>query len=469
MDIFNETFVSEEVIEKWMPIIEGQAKWKNFVSACPKVEGKDFGMMAQLFENVEALTEAGTKTADGVGSYSPILIPMLRRVMPALIGPQIFGTQPMNGPTGLIFALRTIYAGDSVSGNTKLTNNNSQILTVVDSTGAVVGETMVQSLDNSITTPLISATGKIRHIEGNNLLVELADVTKRFTVSLDADDVVKFNDTEIETDEEDTTTAAVYNNEALHHVIFSNYTGTLTTANGENLSTAMNEIDFEVQTEPITAKTRKLKAKWTNELEQDLQAVHNMNAESLLKMLASDQIVMEMNQEFIAKVKDNTGTAVSWDYTSTAEGAGRWELEKYQTLMGVISRVKRQIATSSKRGQATFMIVSPAILSVLETAGKLSTTGTDPVATAFAGIALGMKVFVNIWADSDDILLGYKGPNEIDAGIFYGPYIPVQVRKGIGEEDGQPRTFFSTRYGMVDNLYGASNYYKKIIPSNLPA
>jgi hypothetical protein len=461
---FNETFVSDELIEKWMPIIEGQKKWKNYVSACPKVVSKDYGLMAQLFENVETLNEAGTNTTKGIGDYNPILIPMLRRIVPALIGPQIFGTQPMSGPTGLIFALRAVYAMDSISGATTLTRANSVILTVADGTLAVVGQNVAQTLDNSVSTPTVSATGLIRHVEGNNVLVEMLSGT--FTVSTGAIDVIKFNSLTIAQGEGDTTVSAVYENEALHHIIFSNYTGTVTTPNGEVLSTNMKEIDFDVQTETITAKTRKLKAKWTNELEQDLKAVHNMNAESLLKMLASDQIIMEMNREFISLIENKTGTAVAWDYTPAD---GRWELEKYQNLVATISRVKRQIATSSKRGQATFMIVSPAVLSVLESAGRMSTEGSDPVATAFAGTALGMKTFVDIWATTDDILLGYKGPGEIDAGIFYGPYVPIQVRKGIGEEDGQPRTFFSTRYGMVDNLFGAENYYKKITTANLPA
>lgn len=462
MKEFNETFVSDELIEKWMPIIEGQKKWKNFVSACPKVAAKDHGLMAQLFENVELLSEAGSNTSKSLGSYSPILIPMLRRIVPALIGPQIFGTQPMSGPTGLIFALRAVYSMDSTSGTT-LTRSNSVILTVADSTGAVVGENMAQTIDNSVADPTETATGLIRHIEGNNILVEVLSGT--FTVSTGSTDVVGFNTLTIAQDGGDTTVSAVYENEALFNIIFSNYTGSMATADGETLSTAMKEIDFEVQTETITAKTRKLKAKWTNELEQDLKSIHNMNAEALLKLLAGDQIVMEMNKEFISLVESKTGTAVSWSYSGAD---GRWELEKYQNLVATISRVKRQIATSSKRGQATFMIVSPAVLSVLETAGKMSSEGSDPVATAFAGTAVGMKVFVDIWAEDDDILLGYKGPNEIDAGIFYGPYIPVQVRKGVGEEDGQPRTFFSTRYGLIDNLFGASNYYKKIIASGLP-
>lgn len=449
MSDFNASFVNDEIIEKWMPIIEGQDKWKSFVSACPKVETKDNGLMAQLFENVEALSEAGTNAADGTGDYSPILIPMMRRIVPALIGPQIFGTQPMNGPTGLIFALQAVYGGDSVG--TKLTLSNSVILTLADASLGSSGFAVGTNISNTAT----AATGLVRHIEGNNILVEVLSGT--FAVLDDVDNNIAFGGAE-------TTVSAVYENEALFKIIFSNYTGTMTTPNGEILSTDMKEIDFEVKTETITARTRKLKAKWTIELEQDLKAIHNMNAESLLKMLASDQIVMEMNKEFIDLVRSKVGTTTPYDYDTTADG--RWELERYQNLMAMISRVKRQIATSTRRGQATFMIVSPAVLSVLETAGKLK-SDINHIATSFAGVAMGMKVFVDLWATNDDIILGYKG-SEIDAGIFYGPYIPVQIRKGFGEEDGQPRTFFNTRYGLVDHIFGAENYYKRITCADLP-
>jgi hypothetical protein len=143
-------------------------------------------------------------------------------------------------------------------------------------------------------------------------------------------------------------------------------------------------------------------------------------------------------------------------------------MEKYQTLMAHISRQKRQLGVTNRRGMATFMVVSPGVLSVIEAAGKLNADAVDPVKSSFAGKALGMDCYVDIYATSDQAHLGYKGPNEIDAGIFYCPYIPLQIKKGYGEEDGQPRTFFHTRYGIVENLYGAGNYYHTVNVSNLP-
>jgi hypothetical protein len=231
----------------------------------------------------------------------------------------------------------------------------------------------------------------------------------------------------------------------------------------------MKEVGFNIETATVTAKTRKLKAKWTEELEQDLMAIHNMNAERLLTSIASDEIVVEMNREFIALIAAKAGTSTSWDFDATTAGeTGRWEMEKYQTLMAHIARQKRKLAVTNRRGMANFCIVSPGVLSVIEAAGKLTTENVDPVKTSYAGKALNMDCYVDIYATDDKMHLGYKGPNEIDAGIYYAPYIPLQIKKGYGEEDGQPRTFFHTRYGVADNLFGAGDYYHAIDVQNLP-
>ena len=445
--------VDQAIIDKWMPLLEGKDKWENFVKSCPKLDEKHYATVAQMLENTEQMKlEERTTTTQGVGSFSPILIPMLRRIMPSLISMEIVGTQPMSGPTGLIFALRAVYQNTT---DNPVNRANSIIITVAnvfDGTDtATVGNAISASLDDSVANPVEDGIGIVRHIEGNNLLVEVSsgDFTTAMTVNYKA---TVTQNTGIDV-------AARYDNEALYKIIFSNYTGTYTTSNGENLSTDMKEIGFNIETATTTAKTRKLKAKWTEELEQDLQAIHNMNAERLLTSIASDEIVIEMNQEMIKLLRTKATTVTAFDF-ATADG--RWELELYQNLMAVISRVKRQIAIANRRGQATFMIVSPDVLSAIEASGKLSTVGVDPIQNSFAGMALGLKVFVDIFATNDDILMGYKGPTEIDAGVFWSPYIPLQIRKGFGEEDGQPRTFFHTRYGIVDNIYGAENYYQTI-------
>jgi hypothetical protein len=453
MEKMYETFtVEQEVLDKWMPLLEGTGKWESFVSTCPKLDNMDYATVAQLLENTEELKER-TNAAAGTGDFSPILIPMLRRVMPALIGMSIFGTQPMSGPTGLIFALRAAFHNDTVNPITRAVG----IIFTLDE--AATADFTVGG-DFSVTAD--EMTGKVRHIEGANMLCEITSGTKNIAYTGEIDNAAAFNAKEA-------SVVVSYDNEALQKIIFSNYTGTMSTATGEDLSTTMKEVGFNIETATVTAKTRKLKAKWTEELEQDLMAIHNMNAERLLTSIASDEIVVEMNREFIALIAAKAGTSTSWDFDATTAGeTGRWEMEKYQTLMAHIARQKRKLAVTNRRGMANFCIVSPGVLSVIEAAGKLTTENVDPVKTSYAGKALNMDCYVDIYATDDKMHLGYKGPNEIDAGIYYAPYIPLQIKKGYGEEDGQPRTFFHTRYGVADNLFGAGDYYHAIDVQNLP-
>jgi len=445
-------FVEPQTIEKWKPVIEGQGKWSDFVSECPTVKSADYGAMALMLENVEKSLSEKSVSADSLATdYSPILIPMLRRVMPALIGPQIFGFQPMIMPTGLIFASRAVYQNDSVN---PVNRANSVIVTLADATNFAVGGDIVHG-----GTSTGDGNGVVRHKEGNNLLVEVESGTFQAGAGEQVDNADPYAAAE-------TTVSAVYDNEALFKIIFSNYTGSYSTAAGEALSTDMKEIGLDINKVAVVAETRKLKAKWTNELSEDMKAVHNIDAEQLITSFASDEIIMDMNREFINLVITNATNTSAYNYTSAD---GRWEYEKYQNLAAAINRGKRSIADKTKRGQGTFMIVSLGVLNALEASGRLKDTNVDPIQQVYAGTALGMDVYVDNWATTDNIYIGYKGKNETDAGIFYSPYIPLQVRKGYGEEDNQPRAFFHTRYGLAYNPYGADNYYHNLTVANLPA
>lgn len=441
--------VSPEIVKKWEDVIEGKGEWKEFVeSSCPKVDRKLIPLMAQTLENAAQDLNESTN-ASAIGDYKPILIPMLRRIVPAQIGPRILGTWAMTAPNQQIFALRATYQNTTAN---PVTRANSQILTVADGTTFVVG--------GDITGDGVggnNGVGVVRHKEDNNLLVEITSGT--FIVGGGVDDANPYAATV-------TTISAIYDNEALFQIVFKNYAGLYATATGEALTTDMKEVGFKIDTATMTAESYKLKAKWTEELEDDLRAIHNMNAEQILSTIASEEIDLELNQTVIDNVRNASGGTVAWDY-STADG--RWELEKYQNLMAVISRVKREIAVATRRGQATFMIVSPAVLAAIEHAGRLDTANVDPAQSVMVGRALGMDVFCDIYATSDAIYLGYKGNTEMDAGIFYGVYKPIQVRKGYGEESGQPRSFFRSRVAFEDSLLGVENYYRTITVSNLPS
>lgn len=441
---------TEVLIDKWGEVLEAKGKWENILFDAPKVKQKHYEIIAKQLEVLEKVVLESTQAGD-IAIYNPVLIPMYRKILPAMIGMEIFGNQPMSGPTGLIFALRAIFGGTSAN---PVKRANSIILILADAAGATL---------NGDIAGQASGVGIIRHIEGDALLVQV--VSGEFTQGQNVDIGVSTYAAA------DTTVASVIENEMLFKHVFSNYTGSFTTAAGEILKTDMPETGFTIDSIPVTPKSRKLKAKWTRELEEDLRAVHNLDARTLLSSIATDEIILEMNREMLnlLEAKAILGGVSTWDYDTDPDG--RWEVEKYQNLLAKVSRTSRQIAVSSRRGQGNFMVVTPSILTALEMSGKLNTSGVDPMNTTFAGVFNGyIKTYVDMWPTSGNhIIMGYKGTNEVDAGIFYAPYVALKMEEGIGEEDGQPRLFFRTRYGLAENPDGAKNFYRKIVVSNLPA
>ncbi len=443
----------DDLIEKWAPVIEGTGKWEKIVDGMPKVDAADQGLLATQLEILEQ-TELKEATVSGnVQTYSPVLIPMVRRVMPALIGGKLFGTQPMTGPSGLIFSLKSLYQGDG----TEAFDQIYEMLFL--DTAVALFENKGQAISGDV-----SGTGTIMHGEGKYVLIKVASGT--FLTSADVDDAGTYSASVAGVDR------AYEKPEALADVIFKNFSGSMDTATGETLGTATKELGFEIGKSTVEAKTRKLKTRWTIELEDDLRSVHGMNAEQLLSGFCGDEIVREMNREFVDNVHDyaalttddgfSTGT---WTYSATAGVQGRTENERYQALANFISRAARRLAKSNLRGQATFMIITLPVLTALEGSGQMKSNGnTDPLKNPFVGTFQGMEVYVDMFPieSGEYCLLGYKG-DEIDAGFYYCPYIPLRVNKGYGEEDNIPRLFFSTRYGLGENPFGAKNYYHKII------
>jgi hypothetical protein len=453
-------YATPQEIEKWLPLIEGTGNWKDFVSACPKIRHTDYALMARLFENFESQgaekeLHESTTSGDVTGSFNPILIAMMRRTLPAQIGSRIFGTQPMNGPTGTVFAARAVFGNDT---NTPVNRTNSVILILADATAFAVGDSIASTDDDTVADPTETAVGTVLHKDSNTLLVKTLSGT--WTVGEEVQDAAT-----VAQNGGVTTISAVLENEALFKVVLPSYTGPYSTANGEALAKDMKEMSLRIDQTTVTATTSKVKAKWSQESEDDIRAIHKMSAESMLQQIASDEIIMEMNRRFIDYVDGKVTYTSSFDYT-TADGL--WEGHKYGNLVNAISRSQMKVSTQSYRGRATWAIVSPAVLAALETSGRLDKTGTDPINEVYCGRCLNMDIFVNMYAADDSVLLGYK-KDDFDAGIFYCPYIPLRITKGYGEEDGQPRAFFTTRYAIADNPFGAAYYIHKLTVANLPA
>lgn len=447
--------------DKWENIVECKGSWEFLGEKCQPLTETQTENMVIMLENMEQSKILKESTVSGdVAIWNPVLIPMVRRIMPALIANEIMGVQPLRLPTGLIFSVRAEYQGSHAD---SYKSSETVILTVESGADFVIGSTIATAA---------GAVGVIKYLEGVNALVKMT--TGTFASGEEVDNVTPFAAAKTEI-------VSVNRNEALFKYIFKNYTGTMTTAQGEYLGVNTNEMGIKIESLPVEAKSRKLKARWSQELEEDLRNVHNLDAEALLSNMATDEITLEMNREFIDMAHGFAiqGGVTPWSYTAAD---GRWEVEKYQNLAATISRVRRKVELANRRGPANFMIVTPNVLSALESTGKLASDiatfnamGGSMVKGTFAGVygavGTGIKVFVDIFANTtsseDYIILGYKG-DETDAGFYFAPYVPVQMMKGINSEDGTPRLFFRTRYGVVENPFSAKNYFQKISITGLP-
>tara|TARA_R100000951_G_scaffold93413_2_gene81932 strand:+ start:274 stop:1554 length:1281 start_codon:yes stop_codon:yes gene_type:complete len=424
--------LNEEINAKWQPILEH-----------PELDAiKDphkRAVTALVLENTEKALREGsawsTNTllnetpannigdgATNVDTYDPVLISLVRRSMPNLMAYDICGVQPMTGPSGLIFAMKARFA------------NTTNLL-----------DTTQEALFNEADTDF-SGTGT--HANG------LGDTSET--------------------------------------------TGTgVTTANME-ANTAYEEMGFTIDKVTVTAKSRALKAEYTTELAQDLKAIHGLDAETELANILSAEILSEINREVIrtifhtAKAGAQSDTASAGTFDLDVDSNGRWSVEKFKGLMFQIEREANEIAKQTRRGKGNVLICSSDVASALQMAGVLdyapalaNSLNVDDTGNTFAGVMNGrMKVYIDPYAGANYMIVGYKGSSAFDAGIFYCPYVPLQMVRAVGEDSFQPKIGFKTRYGMVANPFATSNgtgaidntspasgdqntYYRRVTVSNI--
>jgi len=412
--------------------------------------------IACMLENFNhwKLTER-TETGD-IEKYDPVLISIIRRGYPNLIGMDIFGMQPMSGPSGLIFGLKTSFHNDT---NNPIKRTTSTVLVLADASSYAAGDTI------STAAP---AVGTVRYVENNTVLVEVTSGT--FVAGAAVDDADPYAAAV-------TTISAVYPNEIAWKFLFKDYAKFASVALAEAAAKNIKEVGFDIFKTTVTADSYKLKAKYTDELQQDLKAQQNLDADTELTKIMSQELIAEQNKKFIDKWNEEaaTGGTSAWDYT-TSGTPGRWQMERTYEMYGYINRVANSIAKTTMRGRGNIIIASLDVISEFETmrhwhsAGQLA--GGNPLAGGLADVNLGAsafmgtlggkyKVYCDMYAASDYVSIGYKG-GEWDTGIFYCPYVPVYVKKGIGEEDGQNRIWFHTRYGMGENPFGPELYYRMV-------
>jgi hypothetical protein len=373
-------------------------------------------------EDAAFLSEAAPANATGssVANWDPILISLVRRAMPNLIAYDIAGVQPMTGPTGLIFAMRSRYTSQ---------------------TGA---EAFFDEADTEFSS---------RNAAGDSTAGQTPDAAQAGT------NPSVLNDSP----------AGAYNK-------FEGMTTGAAEALGDASGNQFAEMAFSIEKSTVTARSRALKAEYTMELAQDLKAIHGLDAETELANILSAEILAEINREVVRTIYINAekgASANTGTINTTTEGVfdldtdsnGRWSVERFKGLMFQLEREANAIAQRTRRGKGNIIICSSDVASALQMAGVLDYTpalnnnlNVDDTGNTFAGVLNGrFKVYIDPYsanqAAAQYFIVGYKGTSPYDAGMFYCPYVPLQMVRAVGQDTFQPKIGFKTRYGLVANPF----------------
>jgi hypothetical protein len=374
-----------------------------------------------ILENQFAyLTENGGTSIADVSVMKKLTIPMVRRVFPGLIAHDLVAVQPMNGPVGLAYALRRHRI--SANGGVEINGVSSD-----------PSDTSYQAPQN-----------RYNNING--------DVDKAQPDSTWTGPVSGYTGERIGSD--------------------SRLFNSVQTGGGPTTSDAQ-EVGISVISKEIRAWTRKLRARFPIEVQQDLSSMHNVDIRRELTDVMSYEITAEIDQEVLTAIKNRAqaGGGFTWTYNATSDG--RWQIEKYRTLMTAVNMAANEIAVANRIGAGNFLIASPRVCAVLEAlpefkiwemTGNLNTLGTA-APSAYIGTIGRFRTYRDIFATSDYIVVGYKGTSANDAGIIYAPYVPVMFDEAKGPESFHTHLGVMTRYAIVSNLFGSENYYRYITVS----
>lgn len=436
--------ISESKMES---LIEG------LTPADAKLPSHEVANMRVLLNNqakdLETQVSEGTISSD-VQQFVPIFLPLVRRVMPKLVANELLGIQPLTTPTGYIFAINFRYTGSSDL--TAKPTNVGQIIeftTDAKAQAAEVGKTLKFS-NGGLSSPIDNA--KILYKEGRYVLIDKNGVPAGADIAAGTE-----NGTGGDVSEK---VAATYSNELSFEKVLKGYTGSHATDKGEQLSTDMAEIGFNIERKFVEARTRKLKAKYTVELYQDLKAIHGLNADEELMNMMAIEVESELNREIIDFV--NSKSTVTPDF-NIEQVPGRYEIEKFAHLAVRIAQEAREIARTCRRGVGNVIIASPKVVTILESLNGykcIESNGniTNEANPGVVGYFEGKKVIIDIFAKSDYVTVLYKGTDRRDAIGFYAPYVPMSFIRTTNVESGQPAIILASRYGIVENPVSAELY-----------
>jgi hypothetical protein len=436
-------YISETYANKWAPVLDHPElpkisdPYKRAVTALV-LENQEAALRQEaatygnMFEAAPANAVAGgmspvVGSEGGIKGFDPILIGLVRRALPNLMAYDICGVQPMTGPTGLIFAMRSTFATSTARGVEALFN-----------------EANTAHSGNGTHTAFSTA---VNPGNANSAIYGLANTGYGYTTEY-AEDVT------------------------------------------------MNYMGFQIDRVSVTANTRGLQAAYTLELAQDLKAVHGLDAETELTNILSTEILAEINREVVRTIYATANVGIvgvssnTFNLSSNVDTSGRWQVEKYKSLLFAVERAANKIAKDTRRGKGNMLIVSTDVASALAMTGLLdynsalsnnTNLAVDDTGNTFAGTLFGrIKVYVDPYsvAGADYVVVGYKGTTPYDAGLFYCPYVPLQMVRAIDPTTYQPKVGFKTRYGLVANPFatgagtgalshGTNVYYRKFEVLNI--
>lgn len=402
-------------------------------------------IVAQIIENTvreaEKTVNESTTTAD-IAAFTPVLIPMVRRVFPNLVANELVGVQPLAMPTGYLYAMVTRYTGTSA--NPVVPQAKGQILELGDATTFVVGGPITSS----------SAVGTVVYKEGSSVVVALTSGT--FAAGNSVDDASPYASAA-------TTVTAAYSNQMMFTKILPGYSGPVATSVGEALGSDMKEVGFDIERVTAEAKTRALKGKYTLEMYQDLKSMHGLDAEKELTDLMGAELQFEIDRQTVNFV-NGLATPVS-DLSVNALG-GRWEIEKLRLLGIKIANESREIGRLTRRGPGNVLLVSPKTSVALEAIGSFilatSKFAGDSTMSGINPAKVGVfdnryKVIVDNYANSDYVNVLYKGGEKAAVG-FFAPYVGATFTKVVDPSNGQPALIAKTRYDLVANPLNPESY-----------
>jgi hypothetical protein len=422
-------FMTEELQRKWAPVLEHPElasitdPYKRSVTALV-LENQQQAMRQDRMALNETTDNGPTNvTGTGISNFDPILISLVRRSLPNLIAYDVAGVQPMTGPTGLIFAMRARYSNQSGSeafyneANTIFSGNTSY-----SNYGTYGGNQGFRGDSGGVSDTLSNTQTAVA---GANTITTGTAMPTSIAEFLGAD-------------------------------------------NGS----VFQQMAFSIEKVTVTAASRALKAEYSLELAQDLKAIHGLDAETELSNILSTEILAEINREVIrtiyttAKIGAQYGTTTAGYFDLDTDSNGRWSVERFKGLIFQVERDANVIAKQTRRGKGNVMIVSSDVASAMAMAGVLSYTPAlqadlqvDDTGNTFAGMLHGrIKVFIDPYyggytSNQELVTIGYKGSSPYDAGLFYCPYVPLQMVRAVDQFTFQPKIGFKTRYGMVANPF----------------